>query len=79
MCSPSEHSVGSKKTRSLLIRCNEHLGINRNGRKIATPILSFIWDHIKQTGHTASIDDFQVINKIDTSYDLLIHESLIIQ
>ena len=33
---------------------------------------------IEQTGDTAPIDDFRIINKADNSHDLLIHESLLI-
>ena len=65
--------------RNLLIRCNEHLGINRNGHEIVSSTRRSSRDHIKQTGHTASIDDFRVIRKSSNSYDLLIHESLLIQ
>ena len=36
-------------------------------------------DYVKQTGHIASIDDFCIISKTDNSYDLLIHESLLLQ
>ena len=36
-----------------LIRCNEHIGINRNGREVSSPSPSSIRDHVKQTGHIA--------------------------
>ena len=78
-CSGCNASYYGKTKRNLLIRCNEHLGINRNGRELSSPSLPSIRDHIKQTGHTASIDDFSVISKTTNSYDLLIHESLLIQ
>ena len=55
------------------------IGINRNGREIVSSSPSSIRDYVKQTGHTASIDDFRVISKSSNSYDLLIHESLLIQ
>ena len=78
-CSGCNASYYGKTNRNLLIRCNEHLGINRNGRELSSPSPSSIRNHIKQTGHTASIDDFSVISKTSNSYDLLIHESLLIQ
>ena len=62
-----------------MIRCNEHLGINKNDHKLVTPNPSSIGDHAKQTGHVASLDNFQIISRTDNSYDLLIHQSLLIQ
>ena len=46
--------------------------------KLAAPIQSSTRDHVKQTDHIASIDDFCIISKTDNSYDLLVHESLLI-
>ena len=62
-----------------MIQYNEHLGVNRSGQKFATPSRSSIGDHGKQTGHVASLDNFQIISRADNSFDLLIHESLLIQ
>ena len=46
--------------------------------KLAAPTPSSISDRVKQTGHTASIGYFCIISKTDNSYDLLIHESLLL-
>ena len=78
-CSGCNAFYYGKTNRNLLIRCNEHLGININGRELSSLSPSSIRDHVKQTGHTASFDDFCVISKISNLYDLLIHESLLIQ
>ena len=78
-CSGCNATYYRKTNRNLLIRCNEYLGINRNGHEIVSSRPSSIRYHIKQTGHTASIDDFCIISKSNNSYDLLINESLLIQ
>ena len=41
-------------------------------------VSSSIRDHIKDTGHNASIDDFCIIDNTSNEFDLLIHESLLI-
>ena len=64
---------------NLLIRCNEHWGVNRNRQKLATRSPSSIGDHGKQTGHVISLENFQITSRTDNSFDLLIHESLLIQ
>ena len=74
------HSYYYGKTyRNAKIRCNEYLGISKSGSKLASPIPSSIWDHMKQAGHSASLDDFSIISKTDNSFELLIHERLSIQ
>ena len=37
-----------------------------------------IKDHIKETGHAASFDDFCILDKVKNNFDLQIHESLLI-
>ena len=68
-----------KTSRNLKIRCNEHLGIDKKGSKLASPSPSSIWDHIKQTGHSALLENFSIISMSDNSFNLLIHESLLFQ
>ena len=72
-CSGFNATYYGKITRILLIRCNEHLGLNKIGNKLANPSPSSIGDHIKQTGHNASLDDFYIISKTNNSFDLLLH------
>ena len=53
------------------------LGVNKKGKSIkGAP--SSIRDHIVNTGHSASINDFCIINTASNELDLLIHESLLI-
>jgi len=37
-----------------------------------------IRDHIKYTGHSASLDNFCIIDRTNNEHELLIHESLLI-
>ena len=67
-----------KTKRHLIVRCREHLGINKAGQKIKSNSSS-IGDHISKSGHKASFDDFEIISKTDNHFDLLIHESLLIK
>lgn len=54
------------------------MDIGKSDSKLTSPNPSATWDHIKQTGHIASLDDFSIISKTDNFFDL-IHESLLIQ
>ena len=49
-CSGCNANYYCKTNRNLLIHCNEYLGINRNGRKLAKSSPSSIRDHVEQTG-----------------------------
>ena len=51
------HLVLWKTSRNLIARCKEHLGINKAGQKIKVSP-STIWDHINQSGHAASLEEF---------------------
>ena len=68
-----------KTARNLKIRCCEHQGINKSGGTRAPPSTPSIWDHIKQTGHIGKLEDFSTISRSYNSFDLFIHESLLIQ
>ena len=35
-------------------------------------------DHVTQSGHAASLEDFSVLDRANNDFDLLIHESLLI-
>ena len=70
-------SYYGKTTRNLVVRCREYLGINKAGQKIKNTS-SAIGDHISKTGHDASLENFEIISRTDNSFDLLIHESLLI-
>ena len=53
------------------------MGINKAGQMIKSSS-SAIGDHISKTGHDASLENFEIISRADNSFDLLIHESLLI-
>ena len=66
-----------KTSRHFIVRCREHIGVNKNGKSIkGAP--SSIRDHIVSMGHSASINDFCIINTASNELDLRIHESLLI-
>ena len=76
--SPGCHaSYYGKTTRNLVVRCREHLGINEAGQKIKSSP-SAVGDHISKSGHDTSLENVEIISRTDNSFDLLIHESLLI-
>ena len=78
-CSDCGDTYYCKRSRNLRIRSSEHLGISKSGSRFASPSPSSIWEHLKQAGYTGSLEDFSIISKTANSFDLLIHESLLIQ
>ena len=76
-CPGCHASYYGKTTRNLVVSCREHLGINKTGQKIKSSH-SAVGDHISKSGHDASLENFEMISRIDNSFDLLIHESLLI-
>ena len=75
-CSTS--SVG-QTTRHLHIRVSEHLGISPiTGRPSSSPVMSCILSHLNSTGHSANFDDFKILSDCSETYELIIHESLLI-
>ena len=78
-CSGCIATYYGKTCINLKIPCYKHLGTNKSGGKRACPSSSSVWDHIKQSGHAGTLEDFSIISKTDMTFDLLIHESLLIQ
>ena len=76
-CPGCHASYFGKTSRNLITRCREHLGINKAGQKIKVSP-SAIGDHINQSGHAVSLEDFSVLDRANNDFDLLIHESLLI-
>ena len=76
-CSSCKATYYGKTSRHFIVRCREHLGVNKKGKSIKG-VSSSIRDHINDTGHNASLDDFCVIDNTSNELDLLIHESLLI-
>ena len=48
-----------------------------SGGNRVSPCSSSIWDHIKQSGHAGTLENFSIIGKSDNSFDLLIRESIL--
>ena len=75
---PGCHALYCGKTsRNLVTRRREHLGINKVGQKIKNNCSAF-GDHISKSGHNGSLKDFYILSKTENSFDLLIHEGLLI-
>ena len=66
-----------KTSRHFVVRCRGRLGVNKKGKSMKG-VSSPTRDHINDTGHNASIDDFCIIDNACNEFDLLIHESLLI-
>ena len=54
MCSSCQATFYGKTSCHFIVRCREHLGINRKGNSVKVAS-SAIRDHIKDTGHSASL------------------------
>ena len=66
-------------TRHLHTRISEHLGISPiTGKHSTNPAISSILSHTNASGHPANFDDFQILSSSSDSYELMIHESLLI-
>ena len=76
-CSSCQATYYGKTSRHFIIRCTEHLGINKKGNSVKSTS-SAIGDHIKDTGHSASLDNFCIIDRTNNELDLIIHESVLI-
>ena len=52
---------------------------NKSGGRRSCPKSASVGDHIKQSGHEGTLEDFSIISKTSMTFELLIHESLLIQ
>ena len=66
-----------KTSRHFIVCCREHLGLNKKGGSVKDTS-SASRDHIKDTGHSASLDNFCIIDRTNNELDLLLHGSLLI-
>ena len=79
VCRRRSASYVSQTTRNLHTRISEHLGISPiTGKQSTNPAISSILSHINAFGHLANSDDFQILSSSSDSYELMIHESLLI-
>ena len=53
-----------KKSRHFVVRCREHLSVNKQGKSIKG-VPSSLKDHINFTGHAASSENFKIWIKPD--------------
>ena len=66
-------------TRHLHTRVSEHLGISPiTGRPSSSSVMSSILSHLNSTGHSANFDDFKILSTCSETYELMIHESLLL-
>ena len=78
-CRCCSASYVSQTTRHLHTRISEHLGISPiTGKHSTNPAISSILSHTNASGHPANFDDFQILSSSSDSYELMIHESLLI-
>ena len=63
-CPGCHASYYGKTARNLVVRCREHLGINKAGQRIKSSP-SAIGDHISKSGHDASLENFKIISRTD--------------
>ena len=76
-CSSCQATYYGRTSRHLIVRCRAHLGINKKGNSVkgASPAIR---DHIKDTGHSGSLDNFCIIDRTNNELDFLVNESLLI-
>ena len=78
-CRCCSASYLGQTVRHLPTRVSEHLGFSAlTGRKSCSPVMSSILSHLNSTGHTASLDDFQILSSCSSPDELLVRESLLI-
>ena len=78
-CRCCSASYVGQTVRYLHTRVPEHLGISAlTGNKSSNPKLTSILQHLNNTGHTASLDDFKILSSCPSSNELMIHERLLI-
>ena len=78
-CRCCSASYVAQTTRHLHTRMSEHLGISLITEKQSTYLaICSIFSHINVSEHPANFDDFQILSSSFDSYELMIHESLLI-
>ena len=78
-CRCCSASYVGQMVRHLLTGVSEHLGIFAlTGNKSSNPKFASILQHLNNTGHTTSLDDFKILSSCPSSDELMIHESLLI-
>ena len=70
MCSSCTAMYYSRTSGHLILRCKEHLGVNKKGKSIKGISLS-IRDHIVSTDHSAVINYFYIISLLVMIYHMI--------
>ena len=72
-------SYVGQTTRHLHTRISEHLGISHiTGKHTSNPTKSSVLSHSCASGHKVDFDDFKILSSCSDSYELMIHENLLI-
>ena len=78
-CRCCSASYVGQTTRHLHTRISEHLGISPiTGKHTSNPTKSSVLSHSRASGHKVDFDDFKILSCCSDSYELMIHESLLI-
>ena len=78
-CRCCSASYVGQTTRHLHTRISEHLGISPiTGKHTSNPTKSSVLSHSCASGHKVDFDDFKILSSCSDSYELMIHESLLI-
>ena len=78
-CRCCSASYVGQTTRYLHTRISEHLGISPiTGKRTSNPTKSSVLSHSCASGHKVDFDDFKILSCCSDSYELMIHESLLI-
>ena len=78
-CNTCNNIYYGKTKRHFKVRACEHLGITPlTGKKVKSTKQKAVFDHVVQTGHNASFDDFESLTKECDEFKLLLRESLLI-
>ena len=79
LCRCCSASYVGQTTRHLHTRISEHLGISAiTGKHTSNPAKSGVLSHSCASGHKVDFDDFKILSSCSDSYELMIHESLLI-
>ena len=78
-CRCCSASYLGQTTRHLHTKISEHLGISPiTGKHSTNSAISSILSHKNASGHPTTFDDFQILSSSSDSYELMVHESLLI-
>ena len=77
-CGSCSATYYGETTRHFTVRIHEHLGKSFRTNKPISVTPSAVLQHIRQTGHTSTVDNFSIISSANNNFELLLKESLLI-